>query len=326
MPDNRTGNRRVSMLDDLRLHNSYEKTRDLFHRLYQQDAVQAINLLNEEDLSFPSLYILQPEISKLSLDNALSDKNRLALDIEKRLLTHRHPDNVASEGEVHNVLKWMLVSGSGATSLGEEYDTIMDLAALLLIKEYNDTDILPLLEEMIFSRHRKGLNTYDAEWALFESGDAECIAMVAKRLLSSDVRDVSMARRMLGFIPCVNENDDAASQHRCVMQWLSRNRRYLRYTGESNQKCTCPHPFKVALEQKYLQRALDTDEDWSRLLSEEQNAVAAFNQLDEQDKELLSDYSHHLHMNSAGQWRRWMNNGVPEQIAAAKRWQGVTLI
>ncbi len=322
MPNNRAGARRVTLLDDLRLHNSYEKTRDLFHRLCEQDAVKAVNLINDEELSYPSLYILQPEISKHSLDNTLSPKNRLALDIGKKLIAHRHPDE-ASES-VHEVLRWMLQSGSGATGLGEEYDTIMDLAALLLIKAYHDNDILQLVEDMIFSRHRKGLNTYDAEWALFESGDTECIAMVARRLLSEDVRDVSMARRMLGFIPCFSEHEDARRQYQCVTQWLNRNRRFIRYTGESNQKCSGPQPFRVTLEEKYMQQTLGGD-DWNRLQTGGQEAVAVFKQLGETDRELLSEYSHHLRSTGMQQWRRWMNSPVTEQLDAARRWQGARL-
>lgn len=324
MPENRAGTRRIAWLDDVRLTHSYEETRDLFHRQYLNDAVQAMSMLNEDRLSFPSLYILQPEISKFSLFGALSERNRLALNTEKDLLAHRHPGRGAEDGQVYAMLKWMVQTGSGAVNLGEEYDTVMDLAALLLIKEYHDMEILPLLEDMIFSRHRKGLNTYDAEWALFESGDPECIAMIARHLLSTDARDVSMARRMLNFIPCIDRFDDAAKQYQCITQWLSRNRRYLKYTGESNLKCSRPRPFMVAFENKYLQRAVDEEE--GALDMEEQAAVAVFSQLPREDKELLSDYSQHLRTAGGGQWRRWMNADVPEQLAAARRWQGVSLV
>ena len=323
MPDNRAGMKRAAWLDDVRRTHSYEETRDLFHRLYDEDAALAVSELNEDKLSFPSLYILQPEISKLSLNDRMSDKNRLALAVQKDLLARRNPGREAADEQVHVILRWMIQTGSDTTSLGEEYDTVMDLAALLLIKEYRDQDILPLLEDMIFSRHRKGLNTYDAEWALFESGDTECIAMIARRLLSTDTRDVSLARRMLRFIPCFANADDAVKQYRCVMQWLGRNRGYLKYTGESNLKCCCPRPFMVALERKYLQRKLETEEG---ITPDEQTAVTVFSRLPKGDQELLSEYSHQLHTAGGGQWRRWMSAGVSEQLAAARRWQGVSLV
>lgn len=323
MPDNRTqGTRRTAWLDDVRQSHSYEETRDLFQRLYSSDAIQAMNMLNDDRLSFPTLYILRPEISKLSLWESLSDRNRKALDVEQDLLAHRHPGRGMTEDEVRAILKWMLRSSSDVVSLGEEYDTIVDLAALLLIKEFRETDILPLLADIMFSRHRRGLNTHDVEWALFESGSPECLAMIARYLLSQDARDVSMARRLLKFIPCP-EQDDAAAQYRCVMQWLSRNRRYLIYTGESNQKCSNPRPFQVALERKYLQRALDAG---GELLPEEESAVAAFSRLSSADKELLSEYSHYLHASGGAQWRRWMHAGLPEQLAAARRWQEVRYV
>jgi hypothetical protein len=322
MPDNRIqGTRRTAWLDDVRKSHSCEETRDLFQRLYSDDAIQAINMLNDDRLSFPTLHILRPEISKLSLWGSLSDRNRKALEVEKDLLARRHPGRGMTDDELRAILKWMLRTGSDDVGLGEEYDAIMDLAALVLIKEYREADIVPVLVDIIFRRHRRGLNTHDAEWALFESGNPECIAMIARHLLSKDARDVSMARRLLRFIPCP-EQDDAAAQYQWVMQWLGRNRRYLAYTGESNQKCSTPRPFQVVLERKYLQRALDAGE----LLPEEEAAVAAFSQLPPEDKELLSEYSHYLHATGGAQWRWWMQNSLEEQIAAARRWQGVRYV
>ena len=322
MPDNRIqGTRRTAWLDDVRKSHSREETRDLFQRLYRDDAIQATNMLNDEKLSFVTLHVLRPEISKLSLWGSLNDRNRKALEVEKDLLAHRHPGRDMTEDELRAILKWMLRSGSDVIGLSEEYDAILDLAALLLIKEYRETDVLPLLVDIIFRRHRRGLNTHDAEWALFESGNPECIAMIARRLLSQDARDVSMARRLLKFIPCP-EQDDAAAQYQWVVQWLGRNRRYLAYTGESNQKCSTPRPFQVVLERKYLQRALDAGE----LLPEEEAAVAAFSQLPSEDKELLSEYSHYLRTTGGAQWRRWKQSSLEEQIAAARRWQGVRYV
>jgi hypothetical protein len=308
---------RMARLDDLRLHNGEEKTRDQFYTLYQQNAEQTINMLNDDGLGFPTLYILLPEISKLSLEAALSKRNRLALDILKNLTVHKHP---VPNTDVHEVLKWILLTGSGAPNMGDEYDAIIDSAALLLIKEYDDKESLPLLTEMIFSRHRKGQYTYDAEWALFESRDPECLAMIAKRLRSADIRDITLARQLLAFIPCIDRFDDANRQFQCVMQWISQNRRYLKYTGESNQKCCAPSPYKVVLEQKYLQRPVD--DDLSRLTSAEQTALTEFKQLNEDEKRLLSDYSQRLNAGGNGQWKIWMGNRISEQIASAKRWQG----
>ena len=53
MPDNRIqGTRRTAWLDDMRKSHSCEEIRDLFQRLYSDDAIQAINMLNDEKLSF----------------------------------------------------------------------------------------------------------------------------------------------------------------------------------------------------------------------------------------------------------------------------------
>ncbi len=307
----------VARLDDLRMHNGDEKMRDQFYKLFMENSEQAISWLNDDSLGFPSLYILQPEISKLSLEDKLNKRNRLALSLSRDLTEHKHP---APGTDVHDTLRWMLDTGGSAHNMGDEFDAIIDSAALLLIKEYGDKENMALLTDMIFSRHRKGQYTYDAEWALFESRDPECLVMIARHLRSADVRDVTLARRLLAFIPCIDRYDDAIRQHQCVMQWISQNRRYLEYTGDSNQKCCDPIPYKVALENKYLQRTVG--EDLNRLTPTEQTALSDFKQLNAEEKQLLSDYSHRLHTGGNGQWQMWIGKRVPEQIASAKRWQG----
>ena len=236
------------------------------------------------------------------------------MEVEKDLLARRHPGRGMTEDELRAILRWMLRSGSDVVGLGEEYDTIMDLAALLLIKEYRETDVLPLLVDIIFRRHQRGLNTHDAEWALFESGNPECIAMIARHLLSHDASDVSMARRLLKFIPCP-EQDDAAAQYQWVIQWLGRNRRYLAYTGE-NSKSAAHRPFRCWAQIPAAGAGRGRAAAGGRGRCGGVQPTAS-------DEKL--GYSRTCATGGA-QWRRWMQSSLMEQIAAARRWQGVRYV
>ena len=318
MPENRNTAR--ALPDEWRERHGAEAARRMFHRMLLQDEAAALRALSDERLSFPSLYSLHPEITKSSLQSRLSARNQSALALCPRLLLHKKPDPFVPQPQDYPVLQWMLSTGHTETGLGEEYDRLMDMAALLLVKEYHDRDCLGQIAEMIFRRHRNGGYTYDAEWAFFESRDAECLAMAAGHLLSRDAQDVALARRLLRFIPCFDDPaEDPARQHRCVLQWLRDNRGYLRYTGESSQKGSNPRRFEVLLDAKYLQRPIVESESVEAMSYSKEPNLAAFSALEQKTKELLADYSQRLHQTGRAQWDVFMRSPLEEQLKTAAR-------
>jgi hypothetical protein len=58
--------------------------------------------------------------------------------------------------------------------------------------------------------------------------------MISKRLLSDNSKDVELARKLLGFIPCIAEGcqDDNIKQYRNTVKWINNNIKFLYYTGE----------------------------------------------------------------------------------------------
>ncbi len=294
--------------------------RDAFYNLYKQDKGAALRALNDDRLSFPPLYALRPEITKLGLESQLSGRNYLALELSKELASNMHYTQYESIPEDKSVLIWMFKTGCAETDFGDEYDNIMDLTAALLIKVHNDKSCLRELCGMIFSRHRSGLFTYDAEWAFFECGDPECIAITAEYLLSKDHRDVILARRLLHFLPCIDDTDpDAAAQHRRVMQWIKQNKPYLYYTGENGLLCGDPCRFRVSLESKYLQKPLYAGSGGNSLSPRERQKAMVFSALDEQTKSMLGECSGKLHKESPQKWASWINAPMKTQIESVER-------
>lgn len=304
--------------DIIEVRGDIEQTRNAFYNACRRDRVAAINALNGPALRFPALYALRPEIAKLGLEPSLNIRNFDALNISKALAnTERYMFEPAPEH--YPVLRWMFMTGYEDTYLGGEYDRIIDAAAILLIKVYGDRSCLRALGDMIFMRHRKGLYTYDAEWAFFESGDPDCLAMAAERLASPDARDVTLARRMLKFLPCLSgRTPEPGRQHRDVVRWLNLNKPYLYYTGESNLQCSEPCRFRVSDECKYLQKGV-SDISSAPLSYEEQINLNNINILDPGTRRLLGECSHLLHKSSKQRWQAWMRSPLSVQIESSKR-------
>ncbi|MFZ5975722.1 MAG: hypothetical protein ACOYU3_10060 [Bacillota bacterium] len=312
----------MEFLESVRSQYGNEQMRSGFYSLFKRDASRAMRVLNDDALRFPWLYILRPEIMKLALDSYLNNRNHLALAVTKGLTSPKQARAYALKPEHYPVLKWMLQTGHTELDLGDEYDRVMDFTAILLARENHDKASLKPIEEIIFSRNRKGLNAYDAEWAFFESRDPDCLAMVAERLRATEPKDVELARRLLGFIPCFEANTaDPVKQYQCVMRWINDNKPYLRYTGESSLKGWNPRRFEVLQEFKYLQKPLTASGELPPLSSREQSRINEFTGLKPSDRELLSAYSQRLHRSSRAQWDKWMQLPLIEQIESARQLQ-----
>ncbi len=315
---NLTGEKKAALLDVLKQQFGRDQLRDAFYKLYKADNGAAVRALGDERLRFPTLYALLPEITKLELEPQLNARSATALSIIKQFAISEHYTPYESRAEDSNVLKWMIKTGYAETDLGDDYNRIMDLAATLLIKEHHDNSCLAQIAEMMFIRHRMGLFTYDLEWAFFECADTDCLAIIVGRLLSKNAKDVLYARRLLKFLPCFDANSpDLVKQHKNVTHWLSENRPYLYYTGESNLMCGDPCRFKVSQESKYLQKPLPRGGDMRSLPSDELRAAQAFASLDERTKDALCDYSSMLRKSSREQWQKWMGSPIAAQIASS---------
>lgn len=306
----------IAELDLIRIKAGGEELREVFYGLCGTNAGYAAELLNDEKLKFPSLYILLPEVLKFSLNTYLNQKNKSALEISKNLInrkkTYRH------DPKYYPILQWMFLTGCKEAELGEEFDKIIDFCAILLVKEHKDKTVLKPLEELIFDRYKKGRYTYDAEWAFFESRSAECLYIIAKRLLSTDCMDVELARKLLRFIPCMQKNGHPEKLHHDVMVWIQENEPYLYYTGESSQKSVSPCMYEVSYREKYLQTASQPYDSIAVIANWRQEDIKAFDSLERETQRILSDYSQRLLKYSRDIWNRWLMSPLRKQIEQAE--------
>jgi len=215
-----------------------------------------------------------------------------------------------------------LVTGSEDDGLNEEFDRVLDAAAVFLIKEYSDKSILYILADLTFRRNRKGTFSHDLVWSLFESQSLESLLLIGLRLKSPHPKDRELANMLLSFIPGINTHRNSPNnQYLYFYNWLEENILFLYYTGESIQQSANPEPYRIILEAKYLCKAVSIDTGLIiESLSEGDLALLdVFQTLSETDKLLLSNFSYSLHKRNTDHWNVWLHSPVGEQIDIAKR-------
>ncbi len=238
----------INFLDKRMDDSGVDNIRSFFYQLAKENEKEALNLINDENLHFTSLFVLRPEIEELNLFQKLNARNRIALGITNEILSSKR--NISDVEylsfeyiqAVHSVLKWMLETGCINDGLDDQYDEILDITAIFLTKIYRDKTVLPIIAEMIFRRYKQGLLIHDLAWAFFESRDPISLSIISERLQSKELKDVELAQELLSFVPGIGirENIDIKKQYLSFLDWFEKNNLFLHFTGESFQQVKNP--------------------------------------------------------------------------------------
>ncbi|MEM1485916.1 hypothetical protein V6615_13740 [Oscillospiraceae bacterium PP1C4] len=325
---NTTSLRKLSSLDQIRLDQGTEQLKRIFYRLGETQKQQATFYINEGTLSFPSLFVLIPEIDALNLYDKLNPRNITAIKacakIAGNQALHVPAEQSPSENSdmLYPVLKWMLKTGAAEDGLCNEYDKVMDGAASILIKTYQDQTNLPIIVDLIFIRNRKGHLIHDLVWCLFQARTPYTLNLIAGYLRSADPQDTKLARKLLHFAS-VQENAKGAAlhnQYEAYLSWLKENYAFLYFTGESFQCTSDPEPWSVDLDAKYLckGRAPADRNPLNPLTEFEQSCLHQFHEAGDEEKKLLSKYSNKMHNENIESWNKWMQYDLNTKIQIAK--------
>ncbi|APQ71656.1 hypothetical protein [Clostridium botulinum] len=318
----------INFLDKRMDDSGVDNIRSFFYQLAKENEKEALNLINDENLHFTSLFVLRPEIEELNLFQKLNARNRIALGITNEILSSKR--NISDVEylsfeyiqAVHSVLKWMLETGCINDGLDDQYDEILDITAIFLTKIYRDKTVLPIIAEMIFRRYKQGLLIHDLAWAFFESRDPISLSIISERLQSKELKDVELAQELLSFVPGIGirENIDIKKQYLSFLDWFGKNNLFLHFTGESFQQVKNPVIYRVVLEAKYLCEpvSIDTGEILRILSRKECKLIDQFKRLDKNTQKLLSEFSVMLHHNNICKWQYWLECPIGEQIKFAR--------
>lgn len=315
-----------SFLDKVRSDKGTDELKDFFHEIVKKDLQEAANFINDKDLQFATLFVLREEIEQNKLFNSLTQRNKTALLITKEILTDKK-NNLAYEHLsfdyvqiIHLALKWILETGFKDDGMNDEYDRILDITAILLIKMYKDKTSLSAIANMIFERYKKGFLIHDLVWAFFQIEDPQSLMIIGERLLSSSVEDVNIASRLLNFIPEINKDISKERKYTAFINWMKENSPFLHYTGESFQQTTNPRPYRVVLEGKYLCKNIccNTGKALWSTSDEEHRLLEEFKKLDHNTKILLSNFSLRVHHKNVYLWNIWLRYSLEDQIKIAR--------
>ena len=320
MPAGRTG-----LLDNIRYSNGPDGLREYFGKMLQNNRLKAIELINDSDIQFSTIYLLREEISGSIEPEALNPLYYKALKTAEKLQA-KNPKAVEKElrtadDDTRSVLKWIIKTGNPERCSDHDYLKLLENAAALLVKSFRDTSVLPEIADMIFSANRDGKAVHDLVWAFFEASRPESLYIIAGYLNSPHSRDVELAKKLLCFIPDIENASDVSGPalYNRVILWLQENLPYLYYTGESMYLCNSPRYYEVSYTAKYLLRPVSAEngEPLSPLNGLEKQLASSFDMLTEPLRRQLSDFSQMLYKRNPLQWSTWIRLPLNEQARMA---------
>jgi hypothetical protein len=313
-------------LDTLWRSGGTDYLKRYFVMMAQRDRAALLRSVNDDRLSFPAFYIILKEFYRLGSFAGLSPRNLAAIQIcaDKMTIpgweTGDRPDNTVR----HEALLWIFNTGKdweGPSRGRDEFDTIIDYAAALLVITYDDRTVLPDIADIIFRRNRRGLFIYDLVWGFFQTLDRKSPALIAKRLLSADRSDVALACRLLHLEPPTDFSRAALQKmYDEYVGWAAENRPYLYLTGEHFQQKSDPRHFDFDMEAKYLGKEISPRLKTSvePLSEKEDDNLKSFRTATEQQRKMLTDFSYKLRSRNMRQWDEWMNKDIARQVFTAQ--------
>ncbi len=313
-------------LDRIRRTRGAKVCRCCFQSMARKNRKQACEWVNDEHLTFGSLFLLAPYIRENKLEPELSDRNRAALQLCKIILDRKNAmcDNSKKAcrcAENREVLLWMFQTGSPDDGLSEDFDEILDIAVSVLIKNYHETSIIPAAAELVFQRNRKGTYCHDLIWALFQTRSPDILRLFAKYLRSPRAKDTALARTILNLPAC--GSSEQPKQVQSYEAWLEENKPYLFFTGEnfhcSSRPCLCG----VDRGAKYLCKNISpcSRAPVNPLTENEKACLESFRCAGENQQETLCRCSQKIHRQNPAGWNQWIHLPVEEQIRVAAQLQ-----
>ncbi len=320
-----------SFLDAHKKRYGIEQTKSAFYKIAKNNQQQAALQINQATLTFPTLYVLIPEIQALSMYNVLNTRNAYAVQFCAKIL---HDDSLAQPIQIqpatreqkYHVLKWMFVTGWQEDGLCNQFDHILDIVTAVLIKQYKDQSILPTIVHEIFERNQKGFLVHDLVWNFYQARNPNALKLVARYLQSSNPEDVKLACEILHFTPEIEQEvpGNPHSKYEAYLNWFQENQPYFYFSGESMQCSSEPEAFKIDLDAKYLtkSRPAASNKKIHPLNKFEQEQLKQFKNVQDPDQKLLSNYSCRMHSLNPQLWNQWMHSDIHQQLQAAKSQEG----
>ncbi len=296
-------------LETIRQTEGIKRLEKYVSDLIEHDKKLAVARLNEEDLSYPTLYVLTSMMRKHGMTKHLSDRNKVAFAIQKDILAKERtpaapfPYSICDLPQyIHSVLRWMVETGS-EDKLNARYRLVIDRAAGLLTTIYQEPNDIPLVSNLLFKRKEDGHSTHYLTWAYFSSRNFTSLLPIGEKLLSSHAHEVEFATELLHFVTGIDESTDRYAHFR---YWYEENLPYL-FQNDNNYEMTAElAPYAVDHFAKYNEKPAS--------FTSVRNKETGFHSLSEDTKERLASLSYRLRMKSREEWKEWIKRPLDAQV------------
>lgn len=223
-----------------------EKLVNKFKNTLKTNKMRAIKLINDQNLSFSTLFILFPVIRQYKLLTYLSTRNKLAYNFCNQILEKQKSDYKEGDTKTFiNVLEWIVKSADVADGIADDFDKIVDVSVAKLLNEFNDKEVLKPAVDLAFKRNKKKEFNHDLVWSLFKTNDVNILEHVAEYLKSEDKEDNNFSTELLSNAIESDITVTENNKYDNYVLWLKENNQYINFTGEGYNQSSQPNFFKV---------------------------------------------------------------------------------
>jgi hypothetical protein len=287
----------------------------------------SLDILNSDNISFPKLFELSKQMNKSTITKNLNLKSKIALEFSEDVLSKEK--SFILKGDLNNndnkikraALKWILETGAVNDGKSNEYDEVIDKAAIILSVMFKDTSILPIMKEIIFKRNKGKMLIHDLLWGYFSSNEIQTLELIATKLKSDDAEDIKFAFDLLQLQRRFNMSYDMFPQtmYAKFINWYKKNEDYIYFTGESFQEKPNPSYYSINIEAKYLCKKVlrENGTILNITCDQELELVNNLKKADKITKKFISNYSNELHRKDIISWKDWFNCSFRMQLQIA---------
>lgn len=317
-----------SVLDNIHFSEGKDICISRFDATCRQNRKRASMLINDQTLTYPTLYLLEPKITPRMNSLSLNRRNSTILTIIHQIRENqdgnRNSEILSGKSDMlHNILLWAVKTGWDFYS-DDLYDEIMDIIISVLLHTYNDKSVIVYAEKLIFLRNENGKNIHGLVWSYFRIHDPDVLRSFAKHLCSENTGEKRLAETLLQTDKiCKGCGNDAEKQCSLYLQWLKENDPYLYFTEESFQFSGKPEICKIDKDRKFLHRKTEIyEKNPIKEFSEtEKKCINEFRKLTSEEKEQLCSCSHKIYRKDHEKWKRWLEEPIEQKLNDAQKIQ-----
>jgi uncharacterized protein YqcC (DUF446 family) len=276
----------------------------LFDQIVKANPSHAVRLLNAKTLSFPTFYVLIPQILEHNLERSLLPQNQFALQFATQ--KNFTCDAVSNK----QYLKWMLLSSVNQELDSDAFQAVIDRVAIQLIVVLKDASFLSIIVDVIFRRNRKNHCIYDLCWAINQANTVRVMPLIANYLKSNHEEDNTLAYKLLNFKPELQPKSRTQQYHN-FCKWFHENKQFLYLHNETMQETCQPKYWRVNLPAKYLCKDQFAEESLNDL---EKEKLKTFQSLRREEQKRLSKYSYRTYQKDKKVWQNWMQSSIHTQF------------